>query len=149
MRRSYDDYLYLLDPDLGNPREVFWRIVQATAPDKFWRPRVDVYETNDAVKVKVELAGVRRDEIGVELSADGRSISIRGLRMDTAPDANQRTVYHQLEVYTGPFERTLQLPAGANVDRESVEAIYHDGFLLITLPKRAPRPNRTRIRVQE
>lgn len=148
MRRPYDDLLRLMEQDLANPRELFWRFMHATAPDKFWEPLVDVYETRTALKIKVELSGVRREDIQVELAADGKSLRLRGLRLDGAADVGERTVFHQMEIYTGPFERTIQLPASVTVDGSDVEATYQDGFLVIDLPKQAPRATRTRIQVQ-
>jgi HSP20 family protein len=44
--------------------------------------------------------------------------------------------YYQLEVYYGPFERTIPIPPEIKIDREMLQAKYRDGFLIITLPKR-------------
>ena len=66
------------------------------------------------MKVKVELAGVRPESIHVELSGDGRSLMIRGVREDERKEAVDRILFHQMEIYLGPFERVLALPPGAN-----------------------------------
>ena len=69
----------------------------------------------DTVKVKAELAGVRSDSIQVELSGDGRHLSIRGVREDERTEAVDRILFHQMEIYLGPFERVLALPPGARL----------------------------------
>src|SRR5438874_2449623 len=105
MRYPYDELLRQMEQEVNTSSDWFWRFVRAAAPDKFWEPPVDVYETRDAVRIKIEIAGVRREEIQVELSRDSRFVTIRGLRLDASSDACERTVYHQMEIYAGPFER--------------------------------------------
>jgi HSP20 family protein len=149
MRHPYEELLRQMEQDVANSSELFWRFLHAVAPDKFWEPPADVYETRTAVKIKLEIAGARRDDIHVELAGDGRSVIIRGLRLDGDPDCSQRTVFHQMEIYTGPFERVIPLPPNVHVERGEVEATYQDGLLIITLPKReGPRQTRMQIRVQ-
>jgi HSP20 family protein len=150
MTGFYDDLLRQLEQqDDRRAGDLFWRLVRFTAPGKFWEPPVDVYETRHSLKIKAEIAGVRREELQVELAGDGRSVTIRGLRQDGDPDLCDRIHYHQMEIYTGAFERTVPLPAGISFDPDEVEATYQDGFLVVSLPKRpAKRRTRTQIRVQ-
>lgn len=150
MRNPYDELLRLMEHEAARDREVFWRFVHAAAPEKFWEPHADVYETQDALKLKVELAGVHHEEIQVELSGDGRAVTIRGLRVEGGPDIGKRIVFHQMEIYTGPFERTFLLPPDVEVSRTGVEAVYQDGFLVVTLPKRKRvEVIRTRVEIRE
>jgi HSP20 family protein len=149
MRHPYEELLRQMEQDITTSSDLFWRFLHAVAPDKFWEPPADVYETRDAVKIKLEIAGARRDDIHVELPPDGRSVIIRGLRLDGDPDCAERTVFHQMEIYTGPFERVVHLPSSVSVDRSEVHATYQDGLLVITLPKReGPRPSHMQIRIQ-
>ena len=97
-----------------------------------WQPDVDVFETEKAVVVRVELAGVRGDDLRV--SVDGEALRISGVRMAPEPVKLQRL--HQMEIAVGPFERRLRIPIG--FQREGVTAQLADGFLTVTLPKRAP-----------
>src|SRR5205085_12372411 len=76
MRRMYEDVLRQMEQD---SRDLFWHLVRATAPEKFWQPPLDVYETGCAFKIKVEVAGVRREDLHVDLSPDGRTVTVRGL----------------------------------------------------------------------
>lgn len=104
--------------------------------DTLWTPRVDVYETCEAVVVKVCAAGVQPDRIDISLSADGKSLTVRGMRDEDLEAREQALRYHQLEIYTGPFERTITLPADVVYERDSLRAVARDGYFTITLPKR-------------
>ena len=97
-----------------------------------WQPDVDVFETEEAVVVRVELAGVRSDDLRVRV--DGEALRISGVRM--APEPVEMRRLHQMEIATGPFERRLRLPIACQ--REGVSAHLADGFLTVTLPKRVP-----------
>jgi HSP20 family protein len=137
MNRFYEDLIRQMEQEFERSDEVLRRFLHSfTAPERFWEPRIDVYETREAVKVKVELSGVKPENIQVELSGDGHTLMLRGVRDEERADAADRILFHQMEIYVGPFERLLVLPAGAEVDREKVEATYKDGFLMITLLKR-------------
>ena len=149
MRHPYDELLRQMEQEALSSSELFWRFWHAVTPEKFWEPPVDVYETRDALKIRVEIGGTGRDDIHVELAADGKSVTIRGLRLDGAPDACDRTTFHQMEIYTGPFERIVALPPNVPIEPSEIEAQRQDGFLVITLPKRRKsRPATRRIRVQ-
>jgi HSP20 family protein len=96
-----------------------------------WQPDVDVFETEDAVVVRAELAGVRRGDLRV--TVDGDLLRIRGLREGSGAAAVR---LHQMEIATGPFERCLRVPA--DVDRDRVTAHLEDGLLTVTLGRRKP-----------
>ena len=151
MNRFYEDLIRQMEQEFERSDEILRRFLHSfTSPDRFWEPQADIYETREAVKVKMELAGVRSDAIHVELSGDGRMLSVRGVREDERTEAVDRILFHQMEIYLGPFERILPLPSGAEVDRERMTATYREGFLVITLPKRVnPGPQVTQIRVGE
>lgn len=99
-----------------------------------WAPRVDVYETEDEIIVKVCAAGIKPTEVDISLSPDGQHLTIRGNRTEDHKEKNVRRRYHQLEVYYGPFERVIHLP-DVEIDKEKLRATYKDGFLKIVLPK--------------
>jgi HSP20 family protein len=100
-----------------------------------WTPAVDVYETAEALVVLLELAGI--DPSQTEVHAEPGRLVVRGARQERYDaGAEERRTYHALEIAYGPFERMLPLPSG--LDTAAARASYHDGFLRITLPKRAP-----------
>lgn len=144
MNRYYEDLIRQMEQEFESTDEMLRRFLHSfSAPNRFWEPQVDVYETGSAVKVKVELAGVRREEIRVELAADGRSLTVSGVREDARNEAVDRILFHQMEIYLGPFERVVSLPPNAEVERDAVRASYRDGFLTITLPKQQQSGSRT------
>lgn len=102
---------------------------------RYWQPRVDLHETGDSLVIKMELAGVRPEGLTVSLSSDGRTLSVSGERHETDGERSGRTRCYQLEIYFGPFERSVALPADVRVDRQLITATYSAGMLLVTLPK--------------
>ena len=97
-----------------------------------WKPRTDVYETDDEVVVHMDIAGVKADDFKVEFN-DG-ILTISGER--TASERGKRH-YHSMEVQVGPFERRFRLPVV--VDPTSIRAAYDSGFLEVRLTKQPPR----------
>ena len=107
-----------------SPDGVYWRI--AMRPHT-WRPPTDMYETEEAIIVRVEIAGIREQDISIAL--EDRILTIHGIR----PDTSERRAFHQMEIPYGEFNTEVELPAP--VLSEGVEATYRDGFLQINLPK--------------
>ena len=91
-----------------------------------WRPPTDVFETEEAVIVRVEIAGMREDDFSISIT--GNQLTVRGNR----PDVQERRAYHQMEIQYGEFLTRVRLPG--LVDEENVEASYSDGFLTILIP---------------
>lgn len=149
MKRFPEEFIRQMEQEFDRSEEVLRRFFASiTAPEHYWEPNVDVYETRDAVRVKVELAGVRAECIQVELTGDGKALVVRGTREDERSEAMDRILFHQMEIYLGPFERVVSLPPGVHVDRDRITALHRDGFLLVTLPKRTRPPRTTQVRVE-
>jgi HSP20 family protein len=149
MNRFYEDLFRQMEQEFDRSDDLLRRFLHSFSnPENFWVPRADVFETRDALKVKVELAGVCADSIHVDLSGDGRTLCIRGVRGDERTEAIDRILFHQMEIYLGPFERVVSLPPEAEVDRDNVSASYRDGFLVITLPKARRSSRQTQIPVR-
>lgn len=105
-----------------------------------WHPPTDVYETEDAYHVKIELGGMAVEEI--EVVVEEGSLSFRGRRADTCQVNKIR--YRQAEVKYGLFEVRLRLPD--DVDVSAIRATYQNGFLQAILPKRPHQvPQSTRV----
>ncbi len=96
-----------------------------------WSPNTDVYETPELLIVKVELAGVQKNDIEITLLE--RSLIIRGYRRDTCPHRQTRCSFRQMEIDYGYFERRIVLPSV--VDAVSAQTCFQDGLLRIELPK--------------
>ncbi|MDH3601686.1 MAG: Hsp20/alpha crystallin family protein [Candidatus Tectomicrobia bacterium] len=95
-----------------------------------WQPRCDMVETDEAVLIDVELPGVKREDVRLEVGDD--VLNIAGERR--ALEQRQGRNYHYLEQQYGSFERQLRLPQ--TVDREAIRADFDNGILSITLPKK-------------
>jgi HSP20 family protein len=106
-----------------------------------FQPSLDMYETDGALVVKMELAGVRPDRLSITLSADDRILTITGERTEPSTEHQDRIRCHHLEIYYGAFEREIRLPGSVQFDRDHITANYRDGFLTISLQKRAKNTN--------
>ena len=96
-----------------------------------WNPPTDVFETEENLIVRVEIAGMKDDDFSIELN--GRFLTIRGMRQDLP----ERRAFHQMEIPFGEFVIKLALPHP--IEPGQVEAIYNNGFLRVILPKARPR----------
>jgi HSP20 family protein len=115
--------------------------VYTTAEGK-WQPLADVYETDEAWVIIVELAGVQKGDFSVIVN-EGVLI-VRGVRRD-AFEGKGRT-YHQAEINYNEFARSFPLPVG--IDEGTIKALFRDGLLTITIKKRsAPPPKRKKITI--
>ncbi len=133
MERSVEQRLQApggLEPHSG----VEWigGVVQWQAQHYPWRPPTDVLETDDAFLVRLEIAGM--DPADFSITLRDRVLTVRGVRRDPLA---RGCAYHQMEIRFGAFEVLLRLHVP--VDAERIEAVYREGFLLITLPKVHPK----------
>jgi HSP20 family protein len=103
----------------------------AARQHKAWRPPTDVYETDDCVVVKVEIAGMEDEDLRISL--DGKQLTISGMRRDPA----SKLGYQQMEILYGHFETDVHLARA--IEEDKIEATYQNGFLVVRLPKVKPR----------
>ncbi|HYZ31729.1 MAG TPA: Hsp20/alpha crystallin family protein [Crenalkalicoccus sp.] len=116
-------------------REVATR-EERTVPGRFYAPLTDVWETEDALTVAMEVPGVARDAVEVELKDDVLRVEAR---IDPSKYGGMEPVYTEYNV--GHWARSFTLPE--KVDRERIAAQLEDGVLTLTLPKTAEaRPRR-------
>jgi HSP20 family protein len=94
-----------------------------------WQPLADVYMTNEAWVIKLELSGVKKGDFSVTANED--VLTVRGTRKDEF-EGTWRT-YHQAEINYNEFERGFPLPKG--IDAGDIKALYKDGLLVITIKK--------------
>jgi HSP20 family protein len=94
-----------------------------------WTPALDVFEDKDNIFVRVELPGMKREDI--EVSLHEGTVSISGERKSESK--YEEADVHRSERFFGRFQRTIAL--SAPVAAEKVKAQYKDGILTVTLPK--------------
>ena len=107
-----------------------------------WHPAADVYDSEEAYLIAVDLPGVVRSELEIDL--DDEKLVIRG----------SRTISHAALEKTKPsvrphgrFRRSFKVPG--NVAQEGIQAEYKNGVLEVKLPKRnEPKGWRIQIKVQ-
>ncbi len=96
----------------------------------YWKPQIDVYETDSEYVVIIELGLIKPDEVSITYK-DGL-LYIRGVRQ-VVPSKEKRH-YHKMEINYGPFERKISINSEVEIDKLS--ASYEDGFLEVRLPKK-------------
>jgi len=99
-----------------------------------WRPSLEVYETEKALVIRAELAGINENHLRVGL--DGDVLTIQGKRLPEArgaADTPERRSYHEMGLSYGPFRARVRLPFP--VERDAVEANYEHGLLTVVLPR--------------
>lgn len=90
---------------------------------------IDVYQTANDIVVESAIAGVRPDDIDIDVSSD--SVSIRGER-HREQEVSDEDYFYQ-ECYWGRFSRSVILPQ--EIDPESATVNFKNGILTIRLPK--------------
>ncbi len=93
-----------------------------------WAPNTDVYDCESGIVIKVELAGLKREDL--ELTIDGNRLKISGQRPDGCRGAKCKFLI--MEINYGAFETIIDLPAGC--DLSQAKAAYQNGFLRIDVP---------------
>jgi HSP20 family protein len=83
---------------------------------RVWRPQMDIFETRDEIIIQAEIAGVRQENMVIELS--DKAVKISGVRKSSQPDPT--ATYRLAEIQFGRFERILYLPSV--IDMEKVSA---------------------------
>ena len=99
-----------------------------------WRPAIEVKQNDNNYKVKVQLPGVNKDDIEVELDNDFMTISaeIKEEAEEKVEKAkNER--YHTSEFRYGRYQRTISFDQPVKTDEST--AVYDKGVLTITIPK--------------
>ena len=123
--------LLIRDPFLAAPFRLMDELMRSAGNGNRvsgFTPLVDVHETKDEYLVKVDLPGVKADDVSVEVNDNVLSIS--GSRV--AQETGQAQL---IERPYGSFVRTLTLPQG--VESDSIEAGYQEGVLELRIPKPA------------
>jgi HSP20 family protein len=95
-----------------------------------WQPVVDVLETKDGFVVKAEIAGVKPEDIHIDVEGD--TLTLKGERKHEK--SVNEAGYSRIERSFGAFQRSILLPP--TVDTERVKASYVNGVLEVQLPKK-------------
>jgi HSP20 family protein len=124
MNRVFDDRLYRAGESVG------------------WTPPCDIYEDEEGVSLRFELAGV--DPKDVDVRFENGVLTVKGERKLEREDTREN--YHRIERSYGTFTRSFSLPG--SVDAEKIRAESKNGVLTIVLPKKAEaKPRAIQVKV--
>ncbi|RBP14105.1 HSP20 family molecular chaperone IbpA [Roseiarcus fermentans] len=101
---------------------------ERTVPGRSFVPSADIYETEEALAVVMEMPGVEKKDLEVGLEND--VLRVEG-RIDFARYKDMEPVYAEYNV--GPYARSFALSNA--IDRDAISASLEDGVLTLTLPK--------------
>lgn len=93
-----------------------------------WQPFLNIYETEQALVIVAELAGVDPNHLAIDVEA--HLVRIRGSRNVVPPDHLRRI--DRMEITSGPFH--IEIPLNRAVNPQQTESYYHQGLLHIVLP---------------
>ena len=110
---------------MSNPSR-FWPLFLSEAPTP-WEPSADVYRTRDGWLLKLDLAGVRAEDVTVSVS--GRRVKVSGFRRDTIVEEGYS--YYAMEISYNRFERSLEMPVNLANAQVTIEA--RNGLLLVRM----------------
>jgi HSP20 family protein len=107
-----------------------------------WTPKVDIFEDEEGVSLRFELAGVEPKDVDIRF--ENGVLTLRGDRKMENED--QRDNYHRVELAYGTFTRSFSLPA--TIDAEKIRAESKNGVLTVHLPKKAEaKPKSIQVKV--
>jgi len=137
--------------ELGTLRDRMDRIMSRlsgeTEEDLFpskWAPTADVVETKDAIIVKAEIPGIDEKDVAVEI--ENNILTLRGERK--LEKETEEKGYRRIERSYGNFSRSFTLPA--NVDTTKIAALFNNGLLEVTIPKKeAAKPRTINVEVRK
>jgi HSP20 family molecular chaperone IbpA len=101
---------------------------EKTVPARYYVPSTDIYETEDALKLVMEVPGVDRKDVDLRLEDDVLRVEAR---IDTAKYEGMEPLYTEYNV--GHFARAFTLPH--RIDQQQIGAALSDGVLTLTLKK--------------
>lgn len=121
LRQELDRLFGEFLPGLGDDDEKLFSAV--------WAPRMDLSERDDAFVVKMDLPGIEKKDVSVDV--EDSMLTVRGERREEKQDEKEN--YLRMERTTGSFYRSIALPKASQVD--AVKATFKNGVLTIHIPK--------------
>lgn len=111
------------------PNNQNWQIY---SQNSHWNPPTDVFETEEKVIIRMEIAGMKEDDFDIVIKKN--ILTIAGNRRDTIENIR---VFHQMEIGFGEFFTGVEINIALDV--ESAEAQYENGYLIIRIDKAKPK----------
>ena len=131
------------EPGLSFFRTPFFRRAPMAEPVA-WIPGIDVFEKDNRLVTKIDLPGMKKEDVKVEVT-DGQ-LAISGERKTEAEEKKEN--FYRCEREYGSFYRAVPLPDGVKL--EDVKATFADGVLEVSLPLPAkPEAKVRKVEIQE
>lgn len=108
-------------------------------PSETWTPSVNLYETEEGYQICVDLAGVDKEKIDVEIAGQrlklrgNRSVPVHSEAAEGKEGDGSRPRVHLMEIDHGAFCREVDLPVDVRSDQ--IRATYRNGLLWVEIPK--------------
>jgi HSP20 family protein len=101
---------------------------EKTIPGRYYVPAADIFETDEALTLMLEMPGVSKDNIDIQIEND--VLRVEG-KIDYSAYKDAEPVYTEYNI--GHYARGFTLPS--KIDRGAISAQLDDGVLTLTLPK--------------
>jgi HSP20 family protein len=113
---------------------------EQTTPMRAFLPTTDIYETEDALTVVLEMPGVDRDNI--EVNVENGVLTVEG-KINFGKYEGLQPIYSEYNI--GPYRRSFRL--SSRVDQDNIRAELRDGIVSLVLPKAAEaKPRRIEVK---
>ena len=127
MEREFNKIFSSLDKKLGFGETD--RDVNSEYENALWSPLTDISEDDNRYYLKVDLPGIKKEDVKINL-ANGQ-LTISGERNQETEEKNVK--YHRIERSFGKYFRSFTLPE--KIKENEIDAEFKDGQLKITIPK--------------
>lgn len=108
-----------------------------------WKPLVDIYETDEAIILKAELPGIKKNDVSVEVKDN--VLTLKGARTEEKEIKEKN--YYRKERAFGTFSRSFNLQHRIQPDK--IKARFKDGVLKIEIPKpEEEKPKQITVKVE-
>ena len=101
---------------------------ESTTPTRAFMPTADIFETEEALTVALEMPGVSKDNVDVDI--ENGLLTVEG-RIDFGKYEGLRPVYSEYNI--GPYRRSFRI--SSRIDQERISADMRDGIVTLILPK--------------
>ena len=116
--------------------------------DSIWRPAAEIKQTDNEYKIKIQLPGVNKEDIEIELDNDFLTITAKiEEEKDEKDQKDKNEKYHSCEFRYGKYKRTISFDAPIKADETKAE--YKNGVLYVRIPKQKieqTKPKKVEIR---
>ncbi len=131
---NFFDNFSKLDSDI---KKIFYDFFSNENPllmitETHWKPNTDIYETSKGIVIKMEIAGVKQEDI--EITYQDKKLYIKGRRPDYS--IPERVACKQVEINYGEFEKIVSFEEYKDkyIDDDNIKATYKNGMLIVFVP---------------